>query len=473
LLSDDLMNPSDRSGPANTLADGSRIAVIGGGPAGSFFSYFFLQLAERVGLRTEVDLYERKDFGAHGPKGCNHCGGIVSESLVQLLATEGINLPPGVVQRGIESYVLHTDVGSVRIRMPSSEKRIAAMYRGAGPRVPAGADRSSWRSFDEFLQRLSEKRGVTVLAEKAVGLGRDGDRPTVTTAGGSTRRYDLVVGAVGVNSPSVAMFEEAGFGFGPPVTTKTFICEYYLGESRVRRRFGDAMHVFLLDIPRLKFAALIPKGDFVTMCLLGADIDRELVGEFVASPEVAACFPSDLDLARGASCRCFPKINVRNAIRPFTDRVVLIGDSAVTRLYKDGLGAAYYTAKASASCAVLEGVSAADFEKHYWPRCRSIVSDNALGKLVFAATRIVQRSKIAKRGLLRMVAKEQARLDADQAMSGILWDTFTGSATYRDIIGRCLNPMCLGRLVRETVAGFLFHRTDGRRRRNHGQETAG
>ena len=51
-----------------------------------------------------------------------------------MLAAEGINLPPTVVQRGIDSYVLHMDVGSARIETPMLEKRIAATYRGAGPR---------------------------------------------------------------------------------------------------------------------------------------------------------------------------------------------------------------------------------------------------------------------------------------------------------------------------------------------------
>ena len=43
------------------------------------------------------------------------CGGIISETLVQTLATEGIELPPNVVQRGVDSYFLHMDVGSVKI----------------------------------------------------------------------------------------------------------------------------------------------------------------------------------------------------------------------------------------------------------------------------------------------------------------------------------------------------------------------
>ena len=32
------------------LGSGSSVAVIGGGPAGSFFSFFLLELAERAGI---------------------------------------------------------------------------------------------------------------------------------------------------------------------------------------------------------------------------------------------------------------------------------------------------------------------------------------------------------------------------------------------------------------------------------------
>ena len=39
-----------RSASRLKLENGSRVGVIGGGPAGSFFSFFLLQMAERVGL---------------------------------------------------------------------------------------------------------------------------------------------------------------------------------------------------------------------------------------------------------------------------------------------------------------------------------------------------------------------------------------------------------------------------------------
>src|SRR3990172_4114775 len=106
------------------VEDGSRVGVIGGGPAGSMFAYFLLTFADRMDLHLEVDIYEPRDFAKPGPAGCNMCGGIVSESLLQALAVDGINLPPAIVQRGIDSYVLHSERDTVRIDTPLNEKRI-------------------------------------------------------------------------------------------------------------------------------------------------------------------------------------------------------------------------------------------------------------------------------------------------------------------------------------------------------------
>ena len=64
------------------LQDGSNVAVIGGGPAGSFFAWFILRYARESGINIHVDIFEPKDFNSPGPSGCNKCGGIVSESLV-------------------------------------------------------------------------------------------------------------------------------------------------------------------------------------------------------------------------------------------------------------------------------------------------------------------------------------------------------------------------------------------------------
>ncbi len=436
-----------------SLRDGSRVAVIGAGPAGSFFSYFFLETASRAGLDVRVDIYEPKDLTQTGPAACNMCGGIVSESLVQLLASEGINLPSSVVQRGIDSYVLHMDVGSVRIDPPGREKRIAAVHRGGGPR---GLVEKKWDGFDGHLLGLAVAKGAARIRERVEKITWEEGKPRLTTKSGQSGPYDLLVSAVGVNGPGLKLFEGLGAGYTPPKTTKTFICELLLGAEIIRTYLGNSMHVFLLNLPRLEFAALIPKGEYVTLVLLGRDIDKELVASFLSSQEVKRCFPPDWGVPADY-CRCFPSINVEGSPQPFADRLVFVGDCGESRLYKDGIGGAYRAAKAAAKTAVFAGVSKEDFRRHYLPVCRALAIDNRIGKVIFMVTGAIQALKFTRRGILRMVAKEQERKGARPRMSGVLWDTFTGSAPYRDIFMRTLSPLFVGGLLYQLARGFSFH----------------
>ncbi len=423
------------------LQDGSRVAVIGGGPAGSFFSFFLLKMAEAVGLDVEVDIFEPRAFTRCGPGGCNHCGGIVSESLVQILAAEGINLPPEVVQRGIESYVVHMDVGSVSIESPAQEQRIAALYRGNGPRE--GED-LPWDSFDGYLQGIAVERGATVVRKLVTGVEWRLGQPWLREANGEATPYDLVAVASGVNSNFLGLLEGSPVRPQLPSTTRTYICEFRSSQDEIQRILGNSMHVFLLDIPRLEFAALIPKGEFVTVCMLGEELDQELVHDFLRSPVVSRCFPVD---ATPCVCSCSPLINMGGNRRPYADRLVMIGDSGVTRLYKDGIGAAFRTAKAAAATAVFQGISAEAFQRHYWPACKAISVDNAIGRVIFGVTTIFKHSRISRRAILRMTRREQASRNGSRHMSSVLWNMFTGSAPYREIFYGTLHPAFLGNLV--------------------------
>ena len=425
------------------LSDGSRIGVVGAGPAGTLFAYFLLEIAARTGLDLHVDIVEAKDFRQASPQGCNMCGGIISESLVQNLASEGINVPAAVIQRGIDSYHLHMDVGSVRIETPLREMRIGAVHRGSGPRDVTLRD---WDSFDQHLLQRAIDRGAHLVRGRVDGIELDAGKPVLVLRGGGLETYDLLAVATGVNAPVLKAFEAAGIGYTSPGVTKTFIREYHLGRDVISRVLGSSMHVFLLNIPRLEFAAIIPKGDYVTVCMLGEDIDNALVKAFLDAPEVRRCFPADWQ-ADGRSCQCMPHIAIRGADRPYADRFVFVGDCGITRLYKDGIGAAYRTAKAAARTAVFEGVSAEAFSRHYGPVCRAIETDNVMGRLAFVFTRAVQRLRIARRTILRMTVDEQRRPGRLRRMSSILWDMFSGSAPYRDIFLRMLHPACAARFA--------------------------
>ena len=429
------------------LEDGSKIAVMGGGPAGSFFSIFTLDLAQRMGIDIQIDIYEPRDFTRPGPVGCNMCGGIISESLVQNLSTDGVNLPPAVVQRGIDSYVLHMDVGSVRIDTPLQEKRIGAVYRGSGPR---DIKEIKWGSFDGFLQSLAIEKGANIIHSRIKDVEWEREKPFITTRDKQQGLYDLLVVSIGINTNALKIFENLEIGYEPPKTTKTFIREFYLGSETIEKYMGDSMHVFLLDIPRLEFAAIIPKGDYISFCLLGDDIDKDLIDNFLSAPEVKNCLPPDLDLTKG-SCQCSPFISISAAKNAVADRIVFIGDSGTTRLYKDGIGAAYRTAKAAASTVIFQGVSKDDFERHYLPACQKITQDNQIGKIVFFITRQIQQRKFARRAMLRMIKAEQVQTGQKRHMSTVLWDTFTGSAPYREIFLRALHPGFLTRFLRDNA----------------------
>ncbi len=433
------------------LEDNQRVAVIGGGPAGSFFTYFLLLFAERLGLEVGVDVYESRDFSATGPGGCNMCGGIVSESLVQNLALEGIELPETVVQRGIDSYVMHTEAGTCPIETPSQEKRIAAVHRGGGPRT---ARISTWESFDRHLLNLAVSRGANVHRARVKEIRWNDGRPVVHAGSGPPQSYDLLVGAIGVNSPELKLFESLGFGYQRPRVVRTYITELEFGAERVKSIFGSSMHVFLLNLPRLEFAALIPKGDYVTLCMLGSDIDKRMIASFFAHPAVKCCFPPEWKPPEEA-CRCSPKMYFGASRQPFGDRVVLVGDSAAARLYKDGIGAAFRTAKAAARAAVFEGVSAESFRIGYLPEVRNINRDNAYGKTVFSAVHLTKHLAISSQAVLRAVVAESNKPAGRRRMSLVLWDVFTGSSSYRDILFRTLHPAFLLQFILSLLKALL------------------
>jgi flavin-dependent dehydrogenase len=303
-----------------------------------------------------------------------------------------------------------------------------------------------WQSFDQHLLEQALARGAKHVPTRVEDIGWQDARPVLKVAGGASHTYDLVAVASGVNSPTLKVLEKLEVGYHRPALTKTLIREYRLGEHAIGDSLGASMHVFLLNLPRLEFAALVPKGDYVTMCLLGEEIDNALGDAFARTPEVRAVMPPGWQ-ASERSCQCLPHINVKGVDKPYADRLLFIGDCGVTRLYKDGIGAAYRTAKSAARAAVFGGISEAAFRQHYRPVCRTITNDNMLGKLTFLLTQRVQRSRVLRRAVLRVVQAEQRRAGAERRMSGILWDMFSGSAPYRDIVVRMLHPGFLCRLA--------------------------
>ena len=336
------------------------------------------------------------------------------------------------------------------ITTPAKEMRIAAVARGAGPKTAP----SPQNSFDAFLLGLARQHGVTHVTERVTEFSMEEGRPRLRTRAGRDTTYDLMVCACGVNSGPLSKLQQI-LPYRPPRTTRAYVAELQMGRQMVERYLGSSMHVFILDLPRLEFAALIPKSDFVTLCLLGDNVDREVIDAFMNAPEVAEVLPPNWHEPANF-CHCSPKMNVGVANQPYGDRIVFVGDCGATRLYKDGIGAAYRTAKAAARTAVFHGVSEQDFRSGFWPTCRAIEADNRLGKLVFRMTGLVQRHRLLRRALWRMTSAEQRFDGTRRRMSRALWDTFTGSASYRSVLRRALNPAFGARFCASFAEG-LWH----------------
>ena len=448
------------------LANGSRIGVVGGGPAGSFFSFYALDYAKRFDLDIQLDIYEPKDFKQVGAGGCNHCGGIVSESLVQHLATDGIVIPSEIIQRGINTYTMHTEQGIRVIRSPSDEHRIASVFRGSGPR---GCLDVNQRGFDNYLLDLCQENGADVIHKKVVSLEREGEKIRIRTSKTEGETYDLVVGAVGLNKKGLNLFKSVCPHYARPKVSRTYISEFFMKGEDIRSSFGNSMHVFLLDVPNITFGALIPKDNYVTLVLLGDDIDKKVVKGFMGSKEVRSCFPEDFPVQRAMTCTCYPYVNVTHAKHPFADRVVLIGDSGSSKLYKNGIGAAFLTGKAAASTAIFEGVGEVDFKDYYLPVCADLDKDNQVGKLIFWVTRLIQKSPVLKRGLLDRLSREQADDKSSLGLSSVLWDTFTGSAGYRNILKRFVLPQQVAGLIWSIICSNISFLTN----KNYEKQEAG
>ena len=67
----------------------------------------------------------------------------------------------------------------------------------------------------------------------------------------------------------------------------------------------------------------------------------------------------------------------------------------------------------------------------------------------------MQKAKFARRGVLRMTVHEQQQPGSARRMSGVLWDLFSGSASYTDVFLRTLHPAYIGSLVWNLVAGNM------------------
>jgi len=216
------------------LKDGSKIAIVGGGPAGSFFAHFALKRAEQEGIKVDITIFEGKSFCQKGPRGCNMCPGVISEKLYGELKKNNMLPPDKCVQKEINGYYFHTHDGCVEVQnpKPSADKKIITVYRGDGPMF---SPQSESTSFDNFLSKHVEDMGATISSDivSNIILPSNKEEQVKVYFGkkGSWRIMDadLVVGAFGLNTGMLEKVKRMGIGYIPPKTVRACQAEIYVG----------------------------------------------------------------------------------------------------------------------------------------------------------------------------------------------------------------------------------------------------
>ncbi len=453
------------------LPDDATVAVIGGGPAGSFFAMRLLNRARAAGKTVRVVIIEKKtELAFYQPEfhcaweGCNYCAGGISPRLADILAQEGLTLPEDVVESHAQEVVVHGDWKSVRLQVPHGREMLS-VFRGTRPRQRTGR----YHNFDSFLLEQAIDAGAEVITGEAVHIAysdglpvvvyrtsEDGDDP------GETVRADFLAVAGGVNrSPGMDLASDPLLvelralipGMKPPRVRPALIAEMQAvtREPGALNAVEDEVHFCQYGSKELhiEMSSLIPKHDWVTVVILGESIDKakpseflDIMQKFVDLPHIHRLLPPGVRLRPG--CSCHPNMAVGAAGRPYGERLALIGDLAVSRLYKDGLFSAWTTSAALADCLVDTGLDRASLRKRYAPVVRGFGRDNVYGRTIFAISRAIFSHPAMSRILYQAVLSERRHTyEETWRLAPILWQIASGDETYRHIFGAMLHPAAL------------------------------
>jgi flavin-dependent dehydrogenase len=437
-----------------------RTAIIGGGPAGAFCAIWLARLAREANRDLVITVFDHKSFEQPGPAGCNMCAGVIPASLVQNLGSLSIELPEQVIQRRIEGYHLHVRGGA--IDLPTPPGSTFATFRGPGP---LGMYPAAQEGFDWWVLSEAQRAGATHLAQFVTDVRPPAHRRApfeITCRDGSEHEAEFVVGAFGVNSILTRTFEQMGFGYQAPRTVRARQAEIPVEAEFIERVLRNRVVILAMGRPGLRFVAITPKRQHVTITLIGDNPSREVLDEVLDSHEVRRHFPTGWR-PPATYCTCTPRMPVTAARNPVGERVIVVGDANVSRYLKNGIESSYYTGMWAAQ-AIASGISQETLRRAYLPRCdRAYVRDNRWGRLLFGLHGIVSRSALITRAHLSVMHQEQAGETPGRPLSEALLGLFTGGMPYGTAIRRALNPGLQWRLTKALVLTALGRTPSGER----------
>jgi hypothetical protein len=197
---------------------------------------------------------------------------------------------------------------------------------------------------------------------------------------------------------------------------------------------------------------MVPKGDYVTVSLIGdRDLTKKDLLDFVNHPVVRSKLPPDWKI---------------------------IGDASISRIYKNGLESAYITSQLAVQAAFEKGISKEDFSRYYYRPARKLLAmDNLFGSLIMRVSDFVTRRSWLVTARLSYVKDRKGSRMANH-LNEMLWNMVTGDAPYREIILQAFNPLfqiilipvTVKALIGEICAGLFSRKVQASRRRRGEEE---
>jgi len=438
-----------------------RVAVVGGGPAGTFFVHCLYHQAKQRGLPVEVTIFEPKKFEHRGAFHCNFCQGVVSASLLAAMKKIGLSLPKQVIQAKIKSYRLITLGGELLLPV-SGDQEIYTVFRGQGP----VSEKAGAISFDQFLldKALGEGAVKTPVMISKIEIRHKAENPVVLTDHeGRSYQADIVVGAFGVNSKISLRFEDLGFGYKKPGTSSALQAEYRTEDHGIPRQFGNEIKIFALGLYPIRFAVITPKRSHITVSLIGQNLRSEHLERFMEHPLVQKHIPASLDTA-APRCECTPLFPISDGNELAGGHCMIIGDAAVSRYYKNGIESALRSAERAAEVLAEFGPEQPEqLQRYYTRRVKKIFSmDNSLGRALFRVHDFINRLPSMTRAHLEIARGDYGLTGhSSKKLRWILWNMFTGDASYRKIFLHCLDPLFLFSIIAATLRSRFLKEGDG------------
>jgi flavin-dependent dehydrogenase len=267
---------------------------------------------------------------------------------------------------------------------------------------------------------------------------------------------DLVVGAFGVNSPLIPQLTK-NLGYIPPETVKVAQTEVAMDNDYIDGFYGNRILAFAIKDPKIRFLAVTPKKNYLTLTAVGNDISLKDLRAYIKRNRVLRFINEDYS-GELVGCHCHPRMPIGMAKGAVSDRFVVVGDAFASRFYKNGLGSAHYTAIKAAEAIIQNGYKKKYLAPVYGRAIRKRFGwSNRWGKLLFYINDFTYKTPWMARATIDYVQRERERMDVGP-VNALMWSLFTGDRSYSRLVRKAFNPFLLLRMfiwyIRYAILGI-------------------